>query len=138
MSEPAVTAIASADDGVVVRTFADRVVVVEFARGLVIDRTVARTTRELQASITDGDHVVVADLRGIAYADREAREFFSTDPSGMQRAIAVIVGRRISSYVADRWVTDYELDRPVSVFTDPAEALRWARQMVGDLIDPSG
>lgn len=134
ISEPAVVATASADVGVVASLYEDGVMVVEFMPGLIVDGDVARMTRELQAAVADGPFVAVADLRGLAYADNEAREHFSTDPSGDQCAIALLVGPRVSSYVAARWVSDYELDRPVRVFTEPAAALEWARQTAREFI----
>jgi len=134
ISEPAVAATASADVGVVASLYEDGVMVVEFMPGLIVDGDVARMTRELQAAVADGPFVAVADLRGLAYADNEAREHFSTDPSGDQCAIALLVGPRVSSYVAARWVSDYELDRPVRVFTEPAAALEWARQTAREFI----
>ena len=132
--QPRVIAADTSEHGIDARLYEDRVMHVVFPRGIVVDTDVARANRQLQASLTDGPYVVVADATQLAYLDRDARAFLASDERGKQVAIAVVVGRRISSYVVERWTTDHEIDRPVEMFHDPAEAFAWARARAAELI----
>ena len=135
MTEREIIAQSTADEGVTATLYSDGVMLVEFPRGTVVDIEVAKSTRELQFSVSDGPYVVVADATRIAYFDKEAREYLSTDDRHLQLANAVIVGPRISKYVVERWVTDYELDRPVGMFFTADEAFEWARKKAAELLD---
>lgn len=74
---------------------------------------------------------VVVDMRSIAFADHETRDTFAAfDAEGVEVATALLVGPRVATFLASRWVNESQPARATAMFQDESEAIDWARQQV--------
>ena len=115
-------------------SYADGVLHAVVDDGLLLDETAAREFRRQMKAVAKGPFVVVGDLRGVPFVDREARAVFATDEDGLVLATAVVVGRDGPiRLLAERWLTDHDVRRPVATFEEPAEALSWGHDKAAEL-----
>ena len=76
---------------------------------------------------------VVVDMRAIAFADQDTRNLYAAfDAGGVEVATALLVGPRVATFLANRWVNESQPKRSTAMFQDEAEAIDWARQQVAD------
>ena len=89
---------------------------------------VMKVTEEL----AEGEPVaVVVDMRLIAFADHETRDTYAAfDAEGVEVATALLVGPRVATFLASRWVNESQPIRSTAMFQDEAEAIDWARNQV--------
>ena len=89
---------------------------------------VMKVTEELAA----GKPVaVVVDMRRIAFADHHTRDSFASfDASGTEVATALLVGPRVATFLASRWMAESQPARSTQMFEDEVAAVDWARQQV--------
>lgn len=111
------------DGGVLLHRLADSVLVTADS----VDE-VMNVTEEMAA----GKPVaVVVDMRAIAFADHDTRDLFAAfDAGGVEVATALLVGPRVATFLANRWVNESQPNRTTALFEDEAEAIDWARQQV--------
>ncbi|HAX81552.1 MAG TPA: hypothetical protein DCY40_03155 [Actinobacteria bacterium] len=120
--------------GMTLTRFGDGVIYMVADDGLVLDEKAARELRVQLATVTRRPYVVVSDLRGVPYIDREARALFADDDNGTVLATAVIAGSEGPIRIlADRWQADNVVERPVAVFEGPDAALAWGHATAADL-----
>lgn len=130
--------------GVQLTRFSDRVILVVADEGLVLDGKTGRELRDQISMVIRGPYVVVSDLRGVPFVDRDARALFADDEDGIVLATAVIAGRDGPiRLLASRWLADNVVTRPVVVFDGTEEALAWGHatatelRAAGQLPEPS-
>jgi hypothetical protein len=87
---------------------------------------------EVTAELAGGQPVaVVVDMRRIAFADHQTRDSYASfDASGSEVATALLVGPRVATFLASRWVNESQPARATRMFEDEVEAVEWARQQV--------
>jgi hypothetical protein len=120
--------------GMTLTRFRDGVIYLVADAGLVLDKRAARELRRQLATVTRRPYVVVSDLRGVPYIDREARVVFADDDDGTVLATAVIAGSEGPiRLLVDRWLADNVVERPVAVFESPDAALAWGHARAADL-----
>jgi hypothetical protein len=120
--------------GMSLTLFSDSVVHVVVDDGVVLDARAARELRTQIALVWHGPYVIVSDLRGVPFVDRDARALFADDEDGIVLATAVIAGRDGPiRLLANRWLADNVVTRPVVVFDDTEEALPWGHTTAAEL-----
>ena len=85
----------------------------------------ARAIRELTE---DRSIPAIVDLRGVAWADIDARTAFSGPSIPNEPATALIVAPGISQLLADLFVKFEEPRRPIALFESEPEAVAWAER----------
>lgn len=120
--------------GVTLTVYADGVVYAVADEGLLLDEAAAREWRRQLKAVAKGPFVIVGDLRGVPFVDREARAVFADDEAGLLLANGVVVGREgPMRLLAERWLADHDVRRPVAIFQEPAEALAWGHSKAAEL-----
>ncbi len=78
-------------------------------------------------TLASGEPVVIlADARGLGFADRKARDVFAgTDIEGLV-ATGVIVSNRVVRYLAEQYARQTEGRRPFEIFNVESAAVEWA------------
>ena len=97
------------------------------AFGSTLDENSAREAGAAAKALASGGPVViVADARGLGFADRKARDVFAgTDIDGLV-ATGVIVSSRVVRYLAEQFARQTEGKRPFRIFRLENEAIHWA------------
>jgi len=110
------------DDGVIVHTIDD---------GVIVDSKSATGVLDATRMLAKGKPVsVVVDLRRVGFADKDSRTMFATDPAGgVEVATALVASARVSQFLADLFVRE-KPTRPTSVFEDPSAARAWAAEQL--------
>ena len=120
--------------GVTLTSYADGVLHAVVDDGLLLDESAAREFRRQLRAVAKGPFVVVGDLRGVPFVDREARAVFADDEGGLVLATAVIVGREgPMRLLAERWLADHDVLRPVATFEESTAALAWGHNRAAEL-----
>lgn len=134
MASPAITYTGHHPPGLTLTRYADGVILAVPDDGLLLDFVAAREMRRQMAAVAGGPYVVVSDLRGVPFVDRDARTLFADDETGRVLATAVVVGRDgPMQLLVDRWLADNEVRRPVTTFLETGPALIWGHQMAAEL-----
>ncbi len=111
-----------------------RVIVHTINAHAVLDVDGAREVQRITVDLAAGAPVaVVVDMRGMAFAGRDAREMFSDDLDGVELATALLVTSDISVALAGLFKRYADPERPVEMFTDEDQALTWAKAQVDSL-----
>ncbi len=89
----------------------------------------ADETLQAVLRLTGGRHTpAVVDIRGVAFADRAARDGFAGDEdSSGESATALIVDNAFSKRLGNLFLQMSKPGRPVRMFTSEEEAAAWAR-----------
>jgi len=97
--------------------------------GVVVDVDAARQTVDAVRQITSGRAMpAVVDIRGVAFADKAARDGFAGDEhSSNELATALVVDKRFSKHLGNLFLRMSKPRRPVRMFTSEEEAAGWAR-----------
>jgi hypothetical protein len=120
--------------GITLTTYVDGVVLAVVDDGLLLDKSASLEFRRQLVAVAKGPFVVVGDLRGVPFIDREARAVFAGDEGGMLLATAVVVGREgPMRLLTERWLADHDVRRPIATFSERADALAWARSKAVEL-----
>ena len=114
--------------------YADGVLHLVVDDGLMLDVERAAESRRQMAAVGGRAFVVVGDLSGVPFVDREARAFLADDEDGRILATAVITGREGPiALLVERWLADNTILRPVAAFEETAPALAWAHAKAAEL-----
>ncbi len=97
--------------------------------GVEVTAADAKATLAAMEDLTGGRAApAVVDIRGVAFANRQARQFFSQDlDASPEIATALIVGSGPSRAMANLFLKLSRPARPVRSFTREEEAAAWAR-----------
>ena len=97
------------------------------AFGSTIDENSAREAAAAAKALVSGDPVVIiADARGLGFADRKARDVFADADIGGRIATGVIVSSRVVRYLAEQYARQTEGKRPFRIFNSESDAIEWA------------
>ncbi len=95
--------------------------------GVHVTEKVAKETFRVLGSLADGHSLAaVVDMRGLAFADRDARTEFSAPPVDGEVATAMIVAPGVSELIAHLFVEHVHPERPIALFESDTEAVSWA------------
>lgn len=96
--------------------------------GAVIDAAAAAEVNRITVELTGGAQVpTVIDLRGVAFAEREARDLFAREGDVVESATALIVTPGTpAAALAELWLRHSDPSRPVAVVRSEEEAAEWA------------
>jgi len=109
-------------EGVLWHRIDDPVVSEEAAEG------VTAAVREMTGGIPTP---AIVDIRSIGYARQEVRDLFASLPADSgEIATALIVGSSASRAMASLFTDHSSPNRPIRVFTSPADAVEWARSFI--------
>lgn len=110
---------------------ADGVIFWQVAFGSTIDENSAREAAAAAKTLASGRPVVIiADARGLGFADRKARDIFAdTDIEG-RLATGVIVSSRVVRYLAEQYGRQTAGKRPFRIFNSESEAIEWASEQL--------
>jgi hypothetical protein len=93
---------------------------------LPITEQLARTTvAELSRFVGDREMPAVVDIRGVQFADREARDVFANEVH-FETATAIIVESAMSKGLGNIYLKVSRPKRPTRLFTSVHEAREWA------------
>ena len=108
---------------------ADGVIFWRVAFGSTIDENSAREAAAAAKAMASGAPVVIiADARGLGFADRKAREVFADAEIEGRVATGVIVSSRVVRYLAEQYARQTEGKRPFRIFNSEREAIEWASE----------
>lgn len=97
------------------------------AFGSTIDENSAREAAAAAKALASGaPMVIIADARGLGFADRKARDVFADAGIEGRIATGVIVSSRVVRYLAEQYARQTEGKRPFRIFNSESEAIEWA------------
>lgn len=107
---------------------ADGVVWHRIDPGATVDTEAAQEVTRITAELTGGEPMpVVVDLRGVAFAERDARDLFASEGDEVEVATVLIVTPGTpGAAMAELWRKHSRPSRPVAVVYSEAEAAEWA------------
>ena len=71
----------------------------------------------------------VVDIRGVTFADREARDVFADDLE-FETATALVVDSNLSKNIGNLYLRLSRPSRPTRLFVSPDEATQWAKEFI--------
>lgn len=109
--------------------FSDRVVVVRYREGVVLDRrTLLASRRELEALIGDTAFAAVTDIRHVAYISKEARDLAARARPRAPKVAAIVTRPGVSEFIGRRFLDESRPERPIAGFEEIEDALNWVRE----------
>ena len=110
---------------------ADGVIFWEVAFGSTINENSAREAAAAAKALASGKPVVIiADARGLGFADRKARDVFADAKIEGRVATGVIVSSRVVRYLAEQYARQTEGRRPFRIFDSEGDAIEWASEQL--------
>lgn len=115
----------------VMRLVAPGVIVHRLAEGVTVDGTEAAVVKQVTEELAAGEPVViVVDMRGMAFANRDARDAFKDGAGGVEIGTALLTDKGFSQQLAGLFKRYSEPTRPVGIFHSEAEAITWAESLL--------
>ena len=115
------------DSGALYRVYWDgdaSVAVTDWTKGAVCGLAEARLVTAELTALGRGEVPLLVDMRGMAKLERDAREHFITDQSGVS-AIALLAGSAVNKMIANFFIGLQRMSVPIRIFTDRSQALDW-------------
>ena len=96
--------------------------------GAVIDAEAAAEVQRITGELTGGARVpTVIDIRGVAFAEREARDLFAREGDTAESAtVLIVIPGTPAAALAELWQRHSQPSRPVAVVRTEEEAAEWA------------
>lgn len=107
------------------------VIVHRLAEGVNISEKDANFVKKATEELAAGEPaVVVVDMRGVAFANRDARDVFRDGAGGVEIGTALLTDKGFSEKLAGLFKRFSEPTRPVEVFHSEADAIAWAKSLL--------
>ena len=74
--------------------------------------------------------VIIVDMRGVAFAGRDARDAFKDGAGGVEIGTALLTDRGFSEKLAGHFKRYSAPTRPVEIFHSEADAVAWAESLL--------
>ncbi len=115
------------------RVIAPGVIMHRITEGASVTGEDANTVKQVTVELAAGEPVaVVVDMRGIAFADRDARHAFKEGAGGVEVGTALLTDRGFSEKLAGLFERFSEPTRPVEVFHSETAAIEWAASLLAE------
>ena len=115
------------------RLVAPGVIMHRLLEGVSINETDADLVKKATEEFAAGKPaVVIVDMRGVAFADRGARDAFKEGAGGVEIATALLADRGFSEKLAGLFTRYSEPTRPVELFHREADAIAWAESLLAE------
>lgn len=102
-----------------------------YEKGLTIDREMARTiVKERLSRFGHKKYPVLADIRGLKYATKEARDYFAKEGVEGMSALAILMGNYVTVVTANLFISFSKPLVPTRAFRTREAALKWLKQFV--------
>ena len=103
------------------------------AIGTVLDEATAAAAYDAVRALASGGPVaIIADARGLGFADRTARDLLAASRIEGRVGTGVIVGNPVVRFLAGQYARRIGSERPYRIFDSEAAALDWAADLVRD------
>jgi len=100
--------------------------------GVVVTEADANLVKQATSELAAGKPVVIiVDMRGVAFAGRDARDVFKEGASGVEVGTALLTDKGFSEKLAGLFTRYSEPTRPVEVFHTEPDAIAWAESILG-------
>ncbi len=107
------------------------VIMHRITEGVSIKAADAHIVKQVTEELAGGEPaVVVVDMRGVAFADRQARDAFKEGAGGVEIGTALLTDRGFSEKLAGLFERYSEPTRPVEMFHSEADAIDWAKSLL--------
>jgi len=115
------------------RLVAPGVIVHRLMEGISVTAADANRVKEVTEELAAGEpSVVVVDMRGVAFANRDARDSFSEGAGGVEIGTALLTDKGFGETLAGLFKRFSEPARPVELFHSEAEAIAWAESLLAE------
>ena len=115
------------------RVVAPGVLVHRMHEGVTVTEKAANIVKDVTEELAAGEPVViVVDMRGIAFASRDARDAFKEGAGGVEIGTALLTDRDFTEKLAGLFKRYSEPTRPVEIFHSEADAIAWAESLLSE------
>ena len=113
------------------RIIAPGVIMHRITEGVSVSEADANMVKQVTEALAAGEPaVVVVDMRGVAFADRKARDAFKEGAGGVEIGTALLTDKGFSEKLAGLFERYSEPTRPVEVFQSETDAIAWAKSLL--------
>ena len=108
------------------------VIIHRLNEGVTVTESDADLVKQATVELAAGEPaVVIVDMRAVAFADRDARNAFKDAAGGVEVGTALLTDKGFSEKLAGLFTKFSEPTRPVELFQVEADAITWAKSLLG-------